>query len=55
MLIASTKTMIRIILAVIILALFLPSGPPSSRGILSPALFTCLHDFAYVRRWTYLD
>ena len=26
----------------------------SSRGILSPSLLTCFHDFAHVSRWSYL-
>src|SRR5258708_15741318 len=29
--------------------------PPSSRGILSPALLTCLHHFVHVRRWPNLE
>src|SRR5215475_15174763 len=34
---------------------FLPSWPPSSRGILSPALLTCLHQFIHVRRGPNLE
>src|SRR5271157_5648579 len=35
--------------------LHFPSWPPLSRGILSPSLLTCLHDFVHVPRWPNLE
>src|SRR5580693_5058464 len=35
--------------------IILPSWPSSSRGILSPSLLTCLHDFVHVPGWPNLE